>query len=68
MPFYDYRCTSCQGVFERHLSIHDTDVPLREPCPNCRAKTVVAYFGEPPMVQFKGGGWYKDGYQKGASA
>ena len=35
MPFYDYTCSSCDHVFERHLSMSNSELPLSDPCPSC---------------------------------
>ena len=35
MPLYDFRCSSCQTVFEQRLSLAALDQPVR--CPECGA-------------------------------
>ncbi|MCB1042237.1 MAG: zinc ribbon domain-containing protein [Acidobacteria bacterium] len=64
MPFYDYRCSSCDHTFEAFQSI--SEAPL-ETCPVCgelKLKKLVSA----PAFSFKGGGWYKDLYSSAGSA
>jgi putative FmdB family regulatory protein len=61
MPIYEYECAKC-GSFEVSQSIHD--VPLSR-CPKCRRR--VQRLISATSFRLKGGGWYNDGYQKGAS-
>jgi putative FmdB family regulatory protein len=36
MPRYDFQCKACEHVFEKQLKIAEMDVPLGEPCPECK--------------------------------
>ena len=63
MPIYEYKCPTCQKVFEEwvHLSeMHDA-----VPCPDCGAASP-RIMSETSFV-LKGGGWYVTdyGYRKG---
>lgn len=66
MPLYEYKCPECGDVVE-HLQGYD------DPAPNCekgcenkdtkkpiKTKRLISQ----TSFQLKGGGWYKDGYQK----
>ena len=63
MPIYEYRCRKCGHTLEKIQKLGD---PLLTQCPSCRGpleKLISA-----AAVQFKGGGWYADGYAgKGAA-
>lgn len=59
MPLYEYRCLSCGEKFE--IIQKSTDAPLKN-CPNCGG-TLKKLFS-PPMLQFKGSGWYITDYAK----
>lgn len=57
MPLYEYRCTACDRLTEKRQKFSDPEITE---CPYCGGKlerTITA-----PAVQFKGGGWYADGY------
>ena len=57
MPLYEYRCTACDRLTEKRQKFSDPEIT---DCPHCGGKlerTITA-----PAVQFKGGGWYADGY------
>ena len=38
---YDYKCTSCEKIWEAIYPMADRDVPLSEPCPHCKAENSV---------------------------
>ena len=57
MPFFDYRCPSCNNVKE--VLQKGSDQILVE-CPNCNSK-MEKQIGQ-SNFQLKGGGWFKDGY------
>lgn len=40
MPTYEYRCTSCEFLFEEILTMARRKEPCGEPCPNCHEETV----------------------------
>jgi putative FmdB family regulatory protein len=57
MPIYEYRCQKCGHTLEKIQKVGD---PLLTECPSCQGpleKLISAV-----AVQFKGGGWYADGY------
>ncbi len=57
MPLYEYRCIACDRLTEKRQKFSDPEIT---DCPYCGGKlerTITA-----PAVQFKGGGWYADGY------
>jgi putative FmdB family regulatory protein len=61
MPLYEYRCTNCGEKFE--IIQKSSDVPLKN-CPNCGGPLKKLF--SPPMLQFKGSGWYITDYSKKA--
>ena len=60
MPRYDYKCRSCDNVFELRQSF---DAETVAPCPKC-GSTANRQFHAPPVI-FKGSGWYVNDYGKG---
>jgi len=62
MPIYEYRCRSCNKVFEAIQRFGDR--PLRK-CTECggRLDKLVSR----TAFQFKGGGWFSEGYSKNNS-
>lgn len=40
MPFYDYKCLSCQELFEEFLPIKQRKKPETKPCPKCGEKRI----------------------------
>ncbi len=59
MPLYEYRCMNCGETFE---IIQKFNQPLLEKCPKCGGKLTKLL--SPPMIQFKGSGWYVTDYAK----
>lgn len=57
MPIYEYRCGKCGHTLEKIQKLGDP--PLAD-CPQCggRLEKLISSVA----VQFKGGGWYADGY------
>lgn len=53
MPAYDYRCTSCDTIFE---VIRKAGSPAEESCPQCSGPTKRVF--TPVGVVFKGSGFY----------
>lgn len=41
MPVYDYQCKKCKHVFEKFSTIADREIPLSEPCPECKEENSV---------------------------
>lgn len=58
MPAYDYRCLSCQSVFELTRSLSDTS-EVR--CPTCGGETKRLF--TPVGVVFKGSGFHNTDYR-----
>jgi len=57
MPIYEYRCRKCGHTLEKIQKVGD---PLLTECPSCRGP--LEKLISSVAVQFKGGGWYADGY------
>ena len=61
VPIYEYKCDSCGERFEVFVSMGDT---AKQSCPKCGHEKSTKLVSSGGFV-LKGGGWYKDGYQKG---
>ena len=59
MPLYEYQCQNCGYELE---IIHKVSEKITEICPSCHFKLKK----KPSLTSFqlKGGGWYKDSYNK----
>jgi len=57
MPLYEYVCTQCGKHTEKIQKFSDTEITV---CPHCGGKLERVISA--PAVQFKGGGWFADGY------
>lgn len=57
MPIYEYRCRKCGHTLEKIQKVGD---PLLTECPACHGP--LEKLISTVAVQFKGGGWYADGY------
>lgn len=55
MPTFDFRCATCDHVFEFTRPFGSKTIPQ---CPNCGKKKTEKLIS-PPAVHFKGSGWYK---------
>jgi putative FmdB family regulatory protein len=44
MPFYDYRCSECEHIFNEMLKIAEMEKPISEPCPNCKKEGCIKRF------------------------
>ncbi|OHE79027.1 MAG: hypothetical protein A3F67_10920 [Verrucomicrobia bacterium RIFCSPHIGHO2_12_FULL_41_10] len=51
MPFYTYKCTSCDSVLEVHQKI---TASLLTKCPKCEEDTLEKQLTYPASFQFKG--------------
>ena len=60
MPLYEYRCQTCDNLYER---IERVSEPTTAVCPKCggEARRLLGA----PALQFKGSGWYVNDYGKG---
>ena len=56
MPIYEYRCISCDNLFDR-LQNHDDDEPA---CPVCESE--VMRILSPMSLKFKGSGFHSTDY------
>ncbi len=65
MPNYEFRCQSCDKQFAKSLPFGSKELPQ---CPVCKGATKRII--TPPMVHFKGSGFYKtdNGSSKTATA
>ena len=65
MPLYEYECQQCHKHTEKIQKFSDAEITV---CPFCSGKLERVITA--PSVQFKGGGWFSDGYAsaKGGSA
>jgi putative FmdB family regulatory protein len=63
MPLYEYECTQCHKHTEKIQKFADAEITV---CPHCGGKLERVITA--PSVQFKGGGWYADGYGSAKSA
>ncbi|RAL23497.1 FmdB family transcriptional regulator [Lujinxingia litoralis] len=63
MPIYEYRCASCDHVFEEIQRFSDPDP---EVCPSCGAPQVSRKISA-NSFQLKGGGWYAQDYSGSSS-
>ena len=54
MPMYHFRCETCGTTTERKMPFGSTELPACEKCGKSMVKVIV-----PPMVHFKGSGFYK---------
>jgi putative FmdB family regulatory protein len=57
MPLYEYECTQCKRHTEKIQKFSDPEIVA---CPHCGGKLERVITA--PSVQFKGGGWFSDGY------
>jgi len=57
MPLYEYECTQCHKRTEKIQKFSDAEITV---CPFCGGKLERVISA--PAIQFKGGGWFADGY------
>ena len=63
MPFYEFRCSDCEHLFEEFFSKIPKDGEVLEvECPKCKSKDVNRWYGSLGGFILKGSGWYRDGY------
>ena len=75
MPTYEYKCSSCEYVFEDFLPIAKRTKPTKAPCPSCGEKKVKQAFITLPNIGVdmgvdihKAKGGFKDAMQRVCSA
>jgi putative FmdB family regulatory protein len=56
---YDYRCETCDHMWEEEQKISEAPVKL---CPSCKAQAAKRLISKASPFILKGKGWYKDGY------
>jgi putative FmdB family regulatory protein len=61
MPVYEYECQWCGTRFDLLRRMSEADDPAK--CPKCAVSEVRRCVAGGHFA-LKGGGWYKDGYQK----
>ena len=62
MPFYVYKCTVCEHLFEEFLPKIPSEPPKAN-CPKCDSEETVRYYGnDKTSFVLKGRGWAKDLY------
>ena len=51
MPLYNFECEECSYGFEEFRTIAEMDIPLKEPCPNCKERgSIIRLIGSPRSV------------------
>ena len=51
MPLYNFECEACSHYYEEFRIIAEMDIPLKEPCPNCKEKgKIIRIIGSPRAV------------------
>ncbi len=63
MPIYEYQCKTCGRKLEKRQKFSDAPLTV---CPYCSG--TLEQLISAPAVQFKGGGWFADGYGSKSSA
>ena len=67
MPLYRYQCNACEEEFEKIISLADRyEYKILVKCPICGSEETNTLISR-TSFSLKGGGWYKDGYQKGGN-
>ncbi len=52
MPIYQYGCKSCKHTFTEHYKIDDRNIPITQPCPNCKVENQVEMHLGVPGIAF----------------
>ena len=51
MPLYNFECEACSHNYEEFRTIAEMDIPLQEPCPNCKEKgKIIRLVGSPNSI------------------
>ena len=62
MPIYEYKCTKCDKVFERIISVADSSKAVFCDCsPKSKAKKIISA----PSFRLEGSGWYETDFKTG---
>jgi|TARA_B100000085_G_scaffold135556_1_gene123395 putative FmdB family regulatory protein len=63
MPIYEYKCTKCEKVFERIVSVADSSKAVFCDCsPKAKAKKIISA----PSFRLEGSGWYETDFKTGS--
>ena len=63
MPIYEYKCTKCEKVFERIVSVADSSKAVFCDCsPKAKAKKIISA----PSFRLDGSGWYETDFKTGS--
>ncbi|MSP64582.1 MAG: zinc ribbon domain-containing protein, partial [Bacteroidetes bacterium] len=60
MPTYDYKCNSCDYLFEELQSMKDEPLKI---CPKCNKESLQRLIGAGSGMIFKGSGFYLTDYK-----
>ena len=62
MPIYEYKCSKCEKIFEKILSVADSSKTVFCDCsPNAKAKKIISA----PSFRLEGSGWYETDFKTG---
>ena len=62
MPIYEYKCSKCNKVFERIISLSNSDKDVFCDCsPKAEAKKIISA----PSFRLNGSGWYETDFKTG---
>ena len=62
MPIYEYKCTKCEKIFEKIVSVADSSKTVFCDCsPNAKAKKIISA----PSFRLEGSGWYETDFKTG---
>ena len=62
MPIYEYKCSKCDKIFERIISIADSNKSIFCDCsPNSKAIKIISA----PSFRLDGSGWYETDFKTG---
>lgn len=71
MPYYEYKCFSCEHIFEEFLPISKRNKPEKKPCSSCGEKKIKQVILSSPNVGVdfgvdirKANGGFKDAMQR----
>jgi len=63
MPIYEYKCSKCEKIFEKIVSVADSSKTVFCDCsPNAKAKKIISA----PSFRLEGSGWYETDFKTGS--